>query len=64
MTPRFEVKELEAFQGWAIEVVWPDGRRQPLIGIYTSEEMASENMPSVARRFLAEIEGQERPVPS
>lgn len=52
MTPRFEVVELDAFDEWAIEVTWPDGRKQQLIGVYSSREAAKESLPEAARQFL------------
>ncbi len=52
MTPRFEVVELDAFEEWAIEVTWPDGRKQQLIGVYSSRQAAKESLPEAARQFL------------
>lgn len=54
MTPRFDVIELDAFQGWAIQITWQDGREQQLVGVYTSEEAATEILPTVAKRFMAD----------
>lgn len=54
MTPRFDVIELDAFQGWAIRITWQDGREQQLVGVYTSEETATEILPTVAKRFMAD----------
>lgn len=56
MTPRFEVIELDALQGWAIQLTWPDGWKQQLVGVYTSEEAATESLPTATKRFLADHE--------
>ncbi|WP_398470196.1 hypothetical protein [Tardiphaga sp.] len=57
MSTRFEVIELGNYRGWAIQITWPDGRKEQLIGVYTSMEAAAENVPTAAKHFLADHQG-------
>lgn len=57
MSPRFEVIELDDFRGWAIQVIWPTGEKEQLIGVYTSIEAAAEHLPIAAQHFLADHRG-------
>lgn len=53
VTPRFEVKEADR-HGWSIEAIWPDGQREQLLGVYTSEEAAKERLPTISDQFTRE----------
>lgn len=50
--PEFHVIELGALNRWAIEGVWPDGRKEQLVGVYTSRAAAMESLPEIIRQFL------------